>query len=130
MKLTSLALAGLTLSLACASVAEAAPAPAQATPQTQFLAERGESLVKFVNGQGAVGDVFAPAFLEKVPAERLQALAGKLRSSAGRAVGVASVEAASENMGIININFENRQLPFKVMLDPSSHLLVGLAISG
>jgi hypothetical protein len=63
--------------------------------------------------------------------EHLIALAGKLQGRFGSALGVGRIEAILPTQGTVFIDFEDKQLPFKVNLDPTDHnLIIVLAVSG
>jgi hypothetical protein len=88
---------------------------------------RGAQIVQMINGTGDPAQIFTPAFLGRVPAARLGALAGSVRSRLGNATGVARVESASPFAGTVYLSFSAREVPVRVMLQPTPpHLIDNL----
>jgi hypothetical protein len=135
-KFITLAAATLAMVAACTGTTVAAPPaaapPAGSTPAptakpSPALVQRAAQLVQLINGQTGPDQVFHPAFLAQVPAERLARIAGAVRSNYGSAIGVARIEAATPNSGTIYINLENSQVPIKLLLaDQAPHLVTGM----
>lgn len=112
------------------SAAMALPAPAAGEAElAAALNQRASDLVKLLNGELAPVQVFDPAFLARLPAEKLTGLARTVTVRYGRATGVERVEITEPNRARAFINFEEGQVPVTIVVNPKSpHLLLGLLL--
>lgn len=118
------------LTPACATGPAAAALPAAAPIQgapieaSAALKKRAEDVVKLINGETEPAQIFSPAVLAQVPAERLSAIAGAVRGKYGRALGVGEINAESPNKGQVLITFEQTQLPLGLGVEAAAPNLI------
>lgn len=96
----------------------------QAIEASVALKQRGDDLVRLINGEVEPAQIFSSDVLAKVPAARFVAIVGAVRSKYGRALGVGAIEAESPNMGQVLITFEQTQLPIRVGVQPAAPNLI------
>ncbi len=120
----------IRLLLALMLLAQALPAGAQqvASPAIRAGAER---LVAMLRDAKADETMFAPAFLEQVPAAQVEAIARDLRDTNGTVIGIASVTPESALQAVVAVEYSKAVVPVRLALEgPEPHRFVGLLVAG
>jgi hypothetical protein len=105
-----------------------ATAGAASVAPSAELEQRAGDLVRMINGEATPEQLFTPAVLAQMPAERFTRIAEQMRSRRGRAVGVNRIEATDPRTGVVYIDFERSQLPLRIRVQEAPpHLIAGLA---
>jgi len=104
---------------------------AQAAEPSPALRQRSAELVGWINDETPPDKLFAPSFLAAVPEAQLKGVTAQLRASYGPAKSLRSVEATSDNAGIVRIAFANANVKLDLVVDPAPpHLVTGLLFGG
>jgi hypothetical protein len=105
-------------------------AAAAAEPSPSFAARAAE-LVRILNSETAPERFFSPAFLARIPPERVRGTVGQLETSYGRARDVQRIEASSATDGFVLIRFERAVVRLRMAVGPKPPYLVeGLLVVG
>ncbi len=103
---------------------------AAAEPSPAFTA-RADELVRALNGEIPPRQFFSPAFLARIPPEKMAAVTAQLKASYGRARSVQRVEANSPTAGIVFVRFERAVVRLGMAVAPRPPYLVeGLLVAG
>jgi Beta-lactamase enzyme family len=106
-------------------------APARAQEASPALRGRVEQVVALLRGQGDPAELFAPAFLAQVPAARVRAVAQQLSGQYGAVRGLARLDAASPQAGVMHVDYERAILHLQIVVEPQPpHRIGGLLVTG
>lgn len=105
------------------------PAPArQASPALQTGAEQVVALLK---GEAQPAAIFTPAFLAAVPEAQIRGVIAQFTAQYGAVQGLAGVDAASAETGIIHIRYARALVHMQLAIEPAPpHLVQGLQLTG
>jgi hypothetical protein len=131
-KMLTLLLAPVAL-VASAAIAQttqpAAPAPAAAAQPSEAFTQRANDVLRLINGEGDPAQIFNPAFLAQVSADRVRSMSEQIRTQAGRATAIEQVQANAQNQGTFVIRLERITLNAQMALDPAApHQIQGLMV--
>jgi beta-lactamase class A len=114
--------------------AQTAPAPAAAAvpaPTNEALARRAADVVALINGGADPASLFAPAFLQHVPVEQVQALVSQMRAQYGAARRVGRIEQRGPNAADFDIEAEHATIHARMSVAAQApNLIEGLLITG
>ena len=107
-------------------------APALAQPEASpMLRSRAEQVVALFRGQGDPADLFTPAMLAEVPAAQLRAIGEQLVARYGAVRGLARLEPASPQAGVMHVAFARAMLHVQIAIEPQApNRIAGLLITG
>ena len=117
------ALAWLGIAIFAGPAAAQAPSPA--------LRAAAEQVVALLKGEAEATVVFAPVFLESVPAAQVQAIGQQLRTQHGAPVRLAGIEASSATTGTMHVEMERATLHMNLAIEAEpAHRVIGLLVTG
>lgn len=95
------------------------PMPATQTQETSALETRAADIVALFNGEVDGGDIFAPAFLEAIPLDQVEALTRQLTDQFGRALGVEAIQPNGEALALVALRMERALGTVNLSIDPA-----------
>lgn len=121
-----------------AAFALAAPAGAQAlstqttaAPQaSEALTTRIAGLPEVLRGKGDYDAYFAPAFRAQVPRATFDQISKQLADAGGAVTGARIVRLVTPDAAQIEIDYERGTVPGQIAVDPATHQVSGLLVSG
>ena len=105
-------------------------APALAQSASPQVTERTATLLSLLRSGEANTSDFAPAFVEQVPLDRLNAIAAELRTINGAATSVEDVSPEGSNGATMLVGYERAVVTVRFALEPiAPHRLIGLLVT-
>lgn len=121
-------LAALPAPLAVAQqlAAQTAPAPTASEALTQRIAE----LPAILRGEGDYDAYFSPEFRAQVPKAKFAEIAAQIAALGGAVTGVTITKLFSSDAAQIEIEYQNGTAPGRIAVDPATHMVSGLLVTG
>lgn len=106
-------------------------APAVAQEASPALRGRADDVVALLRGQGDPAAIFTPAFLAQVPAAQVRAIFQQLAGQYGAVRGLARLDAASPQAGVMHVDYERATLHLQIVVEPRPPgRIAGLLVTG
>lgn len=104
--------------------------PAHAQDASPELRRQAERVVEMLRGELQPTELFAPAFLQEVPAAQVQAVTQQLLAQHGAVRGLARIEAISPTSGNVFVNMERATLRLALAIESQPpHRVIGLNVA-
>lgn len=103
--------------------------PLRAQP-SDALRMQSERVVVLLRGEADPAALFAPAFLDQVPAAQVRAIVAQLAAQYGQPRRLAGLEAQSATAGTLRIDYERATVTVNLQIAPTApHLINGLVVA-
>jgi beta-lactamase class A len=117
--------------LAIVAVPALAQPPAPTQRPSPALRAGAERVVALLKGEAQPADLFTAAFRAQVPDAQVRGVVQQFAAQYGAAQGLAGIDPASAQAGIIHIRYERAIVHMQLAVEPAPpHLISGLLLTG